>query len=812
PPAYVYPNQDACNKDLCQPPGQAQGLVWGTTAFDNIQAAIDTGARTVHIMPGRYPQDFYLVSGLTIFGAGADKTLIEPPSGTPQTLVTAEGTAANKFGLVTLLDDNNEWNGLSVEGTLNFLVTRLIGRGTNTAVRVDGALTKAEISNLTLVGNTNGIQATNCAELDLRNTIFASHTDTALSYDENACNATQKHQYNLYWANGNDFKIDGAVRQEPGLGELFTNPVFINPAQFDYRLYEQSPAIDRGNPGDPVPPGTNGRIDIGYVENGQASFYADDDYCETCLNDGLIWGVTAFSKIQDALDAAGQSVRTLYTTAPPSERFTVGVGAGNYRENLTLPSYVRLFGTSADEVIVDGGGTGNTAVVNGTTQIEIRGLTFRNAAQAGLAIQNGAQKITIYRVISRDNQTGLAVSGAANADLYHLTVVDNSGAGISSNGQNSRTSLINSIVANNATGLQSDGTAVLVSDYNILNNTTNTQNVTVGRNDQQGVDPQFNNPASDDFTLKLTSPAVDSGSPTFPTLIGGGKASDRGYDELQSIPIPVFLGREGISAAVGNAGVKSVEVGIVQITNPNQPVTATLPTSWNPASVNTAGQTGSYWTYNFTPQAEGLYRIYSRATDRLDNAETTQTDWFEGQFVVDTAVPTVSITSPGNTSTTEAAIKVSGTASDYLTSGGTTFFSVAQVYFEANGTTYPARWVDNGWTSGSGQPRPFEAWIPLPNDGAQTITAVAVDFAGQEARQDMTANVSTPANVVTIIFPEGSQATNQNPLTMQGFARYTTAAGGGVNVQIDSDPAVAANLAAPNSRFSFWSATAPVTG
>ncbi|MGB3975350.1 MAG: hypothetical protein WBM27_02935, partial [bacterium] len=50
----------------------------------------------------------------------------------------------------------------------------------------------------------------------------------------------------------------------PGVGNIITKfPRFVQPDAFDYRLRADSPAIDRGDPSDPVPPGGGSRIDMG---------------------------------------------------------------------------------------------------------------------------------------------------------------------------------------------------------------------------------------------------------------------------------------------------------------------------------------------------------------------------------------------------------------------------------------------------------------------------------------------------------------------------------------------------------------------
>jgi hypothetical protein len=52
------------------------------------------------------------------------------------------------------------------------------------------------------VENVNGLQATFCAPVDVRNTIFAYHNGIGLVYE--SCAVTQLHTYNDFWLNGTD--------------------------------------------------------------------------------------------------------------------------------------------------------------------------------------------------------------------------------------------------------------------------------------------------------------------------------------------------------------------------------------------------------------------------------------------------------------------------------------------------------------------------------------------------------------------------------------------------------------------------------
>jgi hypothetical protein len=60
---------------------------------------------------------------------------------------------------------------------------------------------------------------------------------------------------------------------QPGPGEIFVDPRFVDPSQQDYRLQADSPLVDAGDPTDPSPPGAGLRLDIGYAQSAQAAVY-----------------------------------------------------------------------------------------------------------------------------------------------------------------------------------------------------------------------------------------------------------------------------------------------------------------------------------------------------------------------------------------------------------------------------------------------------------------------------------------------------------------------------------------------------------
>jgi uncharacterized repeat protein (TIGR01451 family) len=695
----------------------------GTEEFTSIQAAILSGANRVQVRPGIYQESFYLLNGVSVFGSGAAATIIEPDGSSAPALVSAEGVVGSGLYRVTLNADGQGWDGLRVvDGAQSFTLERSILRGAVTALWVDGADTDLEVVNNTIVDNTDGMAATACAPVDVRNTIFAYHSGTGLAYE--GCAATRLHSYNLFWGNGTDL-----APAAPGAGELFLDPLFEDRWAFDYRTLADSPVIDAGNPSDPYPPGAGEAVDIGYLEQGRAAFYADDDYCETCSNDGLTWQVDAFDLIQDALNAAGDYVQTLERANVSTLNVSVGVGPGSYYETLTVPSYVRLIGSGAEDSLIDSAGLGTPVSFDGVVQSEISGFSITGSNSSAVELLGASNEITITRNIIRDNPTGISFSGRATGLVSFNTLVGNAN-GITSTGLGSWATVENNILAENATGLFTTADGQLFGDYNLLDNGNNYDGPAAGLNDLAGTDPLFEDAVGGNFRLDPVSPAIDAASFSAPVPAGGGARADLGYREVLAAPISIFLGKEDVSTATGNSGIGQVEVGFSYVPDPSQPVSATLPTVWTPVTLDSPGTTVTYWQSAYTPASEGLYRFYSRGTDAVDNAEEDAADWYDGAFITDSTDPVVTWLSPFGT--LSAPLELRAQVSDYAAGQ----ISVDEVYFVVDGGRVEAEWSAEPWDEESGAARILRAWIDLA-DGAHNAKAVAVDLSGNQAESTL---------------------------------------------------------------------------
>ncbi len=763
-----------------------------STCFTSIQAAIDSGAQAVTLDPGVYQELFYLVSGVTLLGSGAAMTIIEPDSDTVGLpLVTLEGVQGVTVANLTLNGEGSA-DGLHIEdGSDAIRITRNIIRDAQDAIALDGATTDVQIFNNTLVNNVNGVQATNNASIDVRNTLFVNHGGDALSYQSGA--ATTLHRYNGYFGNSQDFVIDGSPASEPGLGEIFADPVFSNVLANDFTLVASSPMIDAGSPGDPTPPGTGGRIDIGYAEFGAAGFYADDEYCQTCLNDGLLFGVDAFSTISEALAAANS--RTMTLGVPDSGFNTVGVAAGVYNERLTMPSYVRLVCSGADETTI-------RADDAPTIQMErVRNVAIEHCHitgspnSSGVSVGEGSSNVLLRANLIAGNGVGLLFADDATGQADFNTLVDNAQYGARAS-HSASLALGNSIVANNGSGgLQADGNATITSDFNVLFNAAGDYDGVTAGLDDISADPQLiQDPFGNPYHLAPTSPALDSANPLHTqTVVGGGANRDRGAFELTAVPFALLFGMEGESCVEGNSGVASAEYSLVPIADTTQPISTTVPTDWQAATLNTPNETASYWTATLSQLDEGLYRLFSRATDANGNVEDALLTLYDGQIRVDNSAPDVAWVSPAdNSSSDQAAVRLVGR---------TTAVDAHSAWFMVNGTRHAATWQDVAQSE-------FAAWIPV-QPGDFSATAHVADGAGNAGvSAERNFSITDSGNVATIISQVDGGTVDQATLHLTGFARFTSGAGvGKVTVQVDGGAPIEATLDDPSASFTSWTAT-----
>ncbi|MFN8485854.1 MAG: FG-GAP-like repeat-containing protein [Anaerolineae bacterium] len=802
PPVWVNPTY--CEK--CANNGHA----WNVTAFNDVQSAVNSGAQRVLVEPGLYRERVSLVNGVRIFGSGAALTVVAPPTSTIGSLVSAEGVQDASLALLTLAGDGRQ-DGVRVDAGAQISVTRAIIRNTATAVAIDGAAggAMAAVSNNTLVNNVNGVAAANCGSLDVEDTVFAFHTGTALGYQ--GCAATRLHNFNAFWRNGQDQALPSG--DSPGQGNVFADPRFENPSQLDFRPRADSPLVDAGDPSLPTPPGSGARVDIGYVESAQAAVYVSPSYCAQCANDGLEWGVDAFTTIQAGI-----------AHIPPIDGvFTVGVAPGTYSESLTLRSGVRLVGAGADTTVIDAGGAGNVLTLNGVTNVEVAGFTLQNAGgaagNANVVVSGFSNAITITHNVLQTSGGGGAIFNDASTGMFLFnTVANNSGAGLTLADPGTWAhARFNTFAYNGGVAVTDGGQGQLFNAYNLFYQNSGGDfagNVQLDPTSIQGKDPQFVDPnpadGATDYSLVIGSPAVDAVAPGDwqPVPLGGGARADLGYAELLATPLSLLFGKVGTSCALGSSGVASVQVGVSYVTDASVSPEQTMPapSAWRDASLATPGGVGSYWTLPVNMaaggpvyQGDGLYRLYTRPADAVGNTVTRTTSLFRATFIADGTAPSVNLITPTTGLVTSApAVVLQATASDTIPLGGTAQNNLARVYFSVDGAAVTA-------TQSLGANPTYRQTVTL-SDGPHAVTAVAVDRAGNVGRS-ATAQISvqTTRNEAALTSPSPGSFVVSATLSLAGPVHFAATDGNGqVEVLVDGVSAGMATLDNPLARSTTW--------
>ena len=689
----------------------------GDADFTSIQAAIDSGASRVLIEPGVYYENITLASNVVVAGSGAGLTVIASPTGVSP-IVSADNISNATLANLTLRGDGTILGIATSNGATGIALARLLIEGMGTAVSIDGATTDVDLKNNSFIANVNGISATNCADLDVRNSIFAYNTGTALAYE--ACATIKRHEFNLYYANGTDM-----TSNDPGSGEIFSNPLFRNYGIGDYRVQQNSPIIDAGAPGDAVPPGAGDFIDIGHIEQTGGGYIASHDYCATCDNDGLIWGVNAFDTIQGAVDSAESDLLDLFDG--DGSQFTVGVDMGTFTESVTINWNLQLLGSDPDNTTIQGVGA-PAVTISGTVGTKVAGFTLigGGASPIGVHVTGGSNSIELTRNLIKDNNIGVLFDGRSSGDATFNTLINNTTA-LQTTGKYNWIDANSNLISGNSNGLVANNSAAIFTDFNLLFNSVDYTNVITGVSDIVGSAPML---TGEFGYLTVGSPAIDAGEPTVAVPTGGGRYADIGWHELTIAPIAVMMGQADTSIATESFGVGSVEYAIVSVADPATPVSATLPISWTQATLTEAGAQVTYWNATFTPTSTGYYRIYSRSADGLGNRELDSDEWFDGAFYVDDTAPVVSISADHATGVASTWIQLTGIVTDYV---GTSF-DVDEVYFTIDGTRYEARWSLDGWEADGVSGRSFH-YLFMNETGATIVEphlqAFAVDGAGQ---------------------------------------------------------------------------------
>ena len=169
--------------------------------------------------------------------------------------------------------------------------------------------------------------------------------------------------------------------------------------------------------------------------------FVDDDYCAQCANDGLIWGVDAFTSIPVALEMARSELAALKHGSALEAfglRYLVGVGPGTYASGFQIPSHVSLVGAGPDKVTITSPITPFAdIIIQDAVGVEVRGLRINSwRGTLAILIDGASSAITISHNVISNAYVGLWVTNRSSAvaefntvtDGYHAAWVPDAGA------------------------------------------------------------------------------------------------------------------------------------------------------------------------------------------------------------------------------------------------------------------------------------------------------------------------------------------------------------------------------------------------
>lgn len=218
---------------------------------------------------------------------------------------------------------------------------------------------------------------------------------------------------------------------DPALGALAEN----GGPTLTYSLLPGSPCLDMGDNThttslsfDQRGPGfqriVNFTVDMGSYEEKPEEVWVDDDYCETCTNDGHTWGYNAFDNVQDGIDWVGNS--------------TVNVAAGVYTENIEINKDVDIIGAGPKQTIIQASVSppdqaepysGRIMYVMEGANASVSGFTFRYGENGeGGAILTYRANLIVEKCIFHNNYAranGGSVKNLGECEIKNSTFYDN---------------------------------------------------------------------------------------------------------------------------------------------------------------------------------------------------------------------------------------------------------------------------------------------------------------------------------------------------------------------------------------------------
>jgi uncharacterized repeat protein (TIGR01451 family) len=246
--------------------------------------------------------------------------------------------------------------------------------------------------------------------------------------------------------------------------------------------------------------------------------------------------------------------------------------------------------------------------------------------------------------------------------------------------------------------------------------------------------------ATGDWVVVPSAPLADGMHTVIATATNDGRtATDQVTFTVDTTPPTI-----AITAPAAGTTVSSSQPTLSGSAEPGSTIAVLV--DGQPVGMTTADVRGNWSVMPTQPLADGPHAVLATATDRAGNAASAASS-----FVIDTTAPAVTITEPTNGS-------IGASAGSAVT--GTTEPNT-RVRVSINGTS-PVEVTSDA----SGRWR-LPILLPLP-DGQHTVTAIAIDAAGNQGQATSTFTVDTVAPTLTILAPANGGAVASQQPTIRG--------------------------------------------
>jgi len=345
----------------------------GSGDYTTIKAAIDSAVYgdIIQVSPGTYSETVRLKAGVSLKGAGADKTeILSPVSGVTLSGVVC-GAPDSKIEGFTITG-NNTWG---ISGYNRDTSSMIIRNNVITGHYVGIAYTEALIINNIIKNNTHS--GVGLGNPTIKNNIITDNISSFaagiyMNSHVNSCNGFAENgwsiSYNNLWNNSRNYTGDA----RPGTGDIAVDPLFADYVNCDFHLTAQSPCVNAGDPSITDPDGT--RSDMGL------DFFPDTQEPE----------VPAKSRID--LSAVSIECRPSSPAAGDDIKITAYFKCGGSRDLFTDTNFNGVYDSSVDEWIGHSAAEepfNITVLLNGKVLRDVP-VTYPAAAGTGWRLHLGA--------------------------------------------------------------------------------------------------------------------------------------------------------------------------------------------------------------------------------------------------------------------------------------------------------------------------------------------------------------------------------------------------------------------------------------